>query len=48
VLCAPGIASALALDPNQQPITTSDSPPGMALHRIDDDGAVTTTFHQGR
>jgi 3',5'-cyclic AMP phosphodiesterase CpdA len=47
VLCAPGVASALALDPDRRPITRSDVPPGMALHRIADDGTVTTTFHQG-
>jgi 3',5'-cyclic AMP phosphodiesterase CpdA len=45
VLCAPGVASSLVLDPDRRPITTSESAPGMALHRIDDDGAVTTTFH---
>lgn len=47
VLCAPGVASALELDPDRRPIVTSDSAPGMALHRIDDDGALTTTFHYG-
>jgi 3',5'-cyclic AMP phosphodiesterase CpdA len=48
VLCAPGVASTLALDPDRQPIVITDSLPGMALHRIDDDGAVTTTFHQAQ
>jgi Icc protein len=47
VVCAPGVASTLALDPDRRPITTADSPPGMALHRIDDDGTLTTTFHHG-
>jgi 3',5'-cyclic AMP phosphodiesterase CpdA len=47
VLCAPGIASTLRLDPDHRPLASRDSPPGMALHRIDDDGTVTTTFHHG-
>ncbi len=47
VLCAPGVASTLALDPDRRPITVRDCPPGMALHRIDDDGTLTTTFHHG-
>jgi 3',5'-cyclic AMP phosphodiesterase CpdA len=48
VLCAPGVASTLVLDPDLRPITSSESLPGMALHRIEDDGSITTTFHQGR
>jgi Icc protein len=48
VLCAPGVASTLVLDPDRRPIASSDSLPGMALHRIEDDGSIITTFHQGR
>lgn len=47
VLGAPGIASALALDSDRRPMTMPNGPPGLALHRIDNDGAVTTTFHHG-
>jgi 3',5'-cyclic AMP phosphodiesterase CpdA len=47
VLGAPGIASTLMLDPDHHPLASPDWPPGMALHRIDDDGTVTTTFHYG-
>lgn len=47
VLGAPGIASTLALDPDRRPIATRDNAPGFALHRIDDDGTITTTFHHG-
>jgi 3',5'-cyclic-AMP phosphodiesterase len=46
VLCAPGVASTLALDPDRRPITNSASAPGMALHRIEDDGTITSSFHQ--
>jgi 3',5'-cyclic-AMP phosphodiesterase len=45
VLAAPGVASALTFDPDQRPITEPEAAPGFALHRIDDDGAVTTSFH---
>ncbi|GLY71183.1 metallophosphoesterase family protein [Amycolatopsis taiwanensis] len=45
VLGAPGIASTLTLDPDRRPITMPDCPPGLALHHIDDDGSITTTFH---
>lgn len=47
VLCAPGVASSLALDPHRRPIMSTDGPPGLALHRIADDGGVITTFHHG-
>ncbi|MFI7066250.1 hypothetical protein ACIBL3_35000 [Kribbella sp. NPDC050124] len=45
VLGAPGIASTLAIDPDQRPRTLGDVPPGLALHQIDADGRLTTTFH---
>ncbi|MER7081829.1 Calcineurin-like phosphoesterase [Saccharopolyspora kobensis] len=45
VLGAPGVVSELGIAPNRRPLLSSDGPPGMALHRIDDDGTVTTTFH---
>lgn len=48
VVCAPGIASTLVLDQQDRIVLDRDSPPGMAVHRIDDDGTVTTVFHQGR
>lgn len=47
VLGAGGVASTLALDPERRPIAVHDAPPGAALHRISDDGTVTTTFHHG-
>ncbi|KAA5832627.1 metallophosphoesterase [Saccharopolyspora hirsuta] len=44
VLGAPGVASELAVDPDRRPLMFGGAP-GMALHRIGDDGTVTTTFH---
>lgn len=44
VLIAPGIVSALRLDPDSRPMTDLAHAPGMALHHFED-GAVTTTFH---
>lgn len=44
VLMAPGIVSALRLDPADRPIASLTHAPGMALHSFED-GAVTTTFH---
>lgn len=38
---APGIVSALGLDPDREPLTSADGPPGLALHRFDA-GAATT------
>lgn len=45
LLVAPGIASALRLDPDQQPLTSRSHAPGLALHRFENDGAVLTSFH---
>ncbi|GAA4011902.1 metallophosphoesterase [Allokutzneria multivorans] len=44
VIVAPGVVSALRLDPDHRPLTNREHAPGLALHRFDD-GAVTTTFH---
>lgn len=48
VLCAPGIASTLVLDQQDRLVMDRDAPPGMAVHRIDDDGTVTTVFQRTR
>lgn len=45
VRVAPGVASTLTLDPAGRPLAAKDSPPGLALHRIGDDGSIITTFH---
>jgi 3',5'-cyclic-AMP phosphodiesterase len=45
LLVAPGIVSALRLDPDQQPLTDRSHAPGMALHRFEHDGTVLTSFH---
>ncbi|MGW6929984.1 metallophosphoesterase [Lentzea sp. NPDC054927] len=44
VLIAPGIVSALRLDPGQSPLADQEHAPGMALHWFEH-GVVTTTFH---
>ncbi|SDE25855.1 metallophosphoesterase [Glycomyces harbinensis] len=45
LLLAPGIVSALGADPDRTPLTDREHPPGLALHRFDEDGTVTTSFH---
>lgn len=48
VLCAPGIASTPVLDRQDRLVLDRDTPPGVAVHRIDDDGTVTTVFQRSR
>jgi Icc protein len=45
LLLAPGIVSALGPDPDRTPLTNREHPPGLALHRFDADGTVTSSFH---
>lgn len=45
LLLAPGIVSALGTDPDHSPLTDREHPPGLALHRFDQDGTVTSSFH---
>lgn len=44
VLGAPGIVSALGLDPDERPLANRSHAPGLALHRFEN-GTVTTSFH---
>jgi Icc protein len=45
LLLAPGVVSTLKADSDKRPVTDLDHPPGMALHRFEDDGTVVSSFH---